>query len=187
MVPQRRQTHFCSASQLSLTAEYKHWKTEKVIFVCHVSSEMPITVRTVSKRVFGFIKSKNSTIRKWQLWASTSKRRHASTRLSMSGSKWCLHMFGLTAAVPSVYHYHVDRTAAQVNYHDNRLITPIRCHWEYWIYTHENVYVLHLTAAGSGSFWQGYGLWSWKAVNKRPTLDSCLCVSVQMCVRDLWE
>lgn len=46
-------------------------------------------------------------------------------RLSTAGSKWRLHMFRLTAVVPSVCHYHVDRTAAQVNYHDNRLITPI--------------------------------------------------------------
>lgn len=38
----------------------------------------------------------------------------------------------LAAAVPSVCHYNVDRTVAQVNYHGNRLITPIKYYWAYW-------------------------------------------------------
>lgn len=39
---------------------------------------------------------------------------------------------GLTAVVPSVCHYNVDRTVAQVNYHDNRLIIPIKQYWADW-------------------------------------------------------
>lgn len=39
---------------------------------------------------------------------------------------------GLAAVVPSVCHYNVDRTVAQVNYHDNRLIIPIKQYWAYW-------------------------------------------------------
>ena len=38
----------------------------------------------------------------------------------------------LAAVVPSACHYNVDRTVAQVNYHGNRLITPIKHYWAYW-------------------------------------------------------
>lgn len=46
----------------------------------------------------------------------------------------CVHVrvSGLAAVVPSVCHYNVDRTVAQVNYHSNRLITPIKHYWAYW-------------------------------------------------------
>ena len=44
----------------------------------------------------------------------------------------CGAVSGLAAAVPSVCHYDVDRTVAQVNYHGNRLIIPIKHYWAYW-------------------------------------------------------
>lgn len=46
----------------------------------------------------------------------------------------CVHVrvSVLAAVVPSVCHYNVDRTVAQVNYHGNRLITPIKHYWAYW-------------------------------------------------------
>lgn len=59
---------------------------------------------------------------------------------------------GLAAVVPSVCHYNVDRTVAQVNYHDNRLIIPIKQYWAYWWHwllsasTHECIHRLCVVA-----------------------------------------